>query len=415
MLKEKWNLICNFILKHSKIMLPLLLIAVVAIVVSVALGANDSRQQDTEVMQGATASMENLPKSTEVPEEEGIPEVALVENTNGELHTLVCNYYNAYASGDVEALKEITNYVSDTDAISIPQMSKYVEKYPELMIYTKEGPVENSYLAYVYFKMKVTGFEDLISGMETFYVCTKEDGTLYLSTGDATEKELEYIETVSLQDDVVELYNRVTVECRDTFANNEELYHYIQEVVNDVQKATGEELAAQISTENTEDATQNENGAGEVEEPTQVNEQEPTVTVTSTEETGPIYAKATTTVNVRASDSEKADKVDKVTTGTKVEVLEQKVNGWSKVKVNGNEGYIKSEFLRLISVVGAADAIGTVTATSNVNVRESASEDAERLGTLAGGTTVDLLAEENGWCKINYNGQIGYVKADYVQ
>ncbi len=135
----------------------------------------------------------------------------------------------------------------------------------------------------------------------------------------------------------------------------------------------------------------------------------------SNENAEPIYAKATTTVNVRASDSEQADKVDKVTGGTKLEVLEQKVNGWSKVKIGKTEGYIKSEFLQLLNVASNEAVIGTVTATSNVNVRMAASETADRLGVLAGGEVVDLLGRENGWCKINYNGQIGYVKEDFVQ
>ncbi len=414
MLKEKWKLVCDFVLKHSKFMLPILLIVVVAVVVVAALSANDSKQQEKDAMQ-ELLSVESQPIATDVPVGE-LGDVPLVENTNSDLYTLICTYYNAYAFGDVEGIRAISNYVSDTDAISIPEMSKYVESYSDVVVYTKEGPVDNSYLAYVYFKMKVTGFEDMVSGMETFYVCTREDGTLYLNKLEATEKELEYIQTVSLQEDVVELYNRVTVECSDTFANNEDLYYYVQEVVNEVQKATGEQLAAQISAESTGvDEEQPEEGEVASQQPEEGVETQPADGQTVTVQDGPIYAKATTTVNVRASDSEKADKVDKITNGTKVEVLEQKVNGWSKVLVNGKEGYIKSEFLRLITVVGSADAIGTVTATSNVNVRESASETAERLGTLAGGTTVDLLAEENGWCKINYNGQIGYVKADYVQ
>lgn len=412
MLKEKWKLVCDFVLKHSKFMLPILLVVVVAGVVVAALSANDSKQQKDAMQE--LLPVESQPVATGVPPQE-LGNVPLVENTNSDLYTLICTYYNAYAFGDVEGIKAISNYVSDTDAISIPEMSKYVESYSDLVVYTKEGPVDNSYLAYVYYKMKMTGFDDLVSGMETFYVCTKDDGTLYLNKLEATEEELEYIQTVSLQEDVVELYNRVTVECSDTFANNEDLYYYVQEIVNEVQKATGEKLAAQISAEGSGE----EGVSGEVsdvsQDPVEGSDTQPTDGQGTNEQNGPVYAKATTTVNVRASDSEKADKVDKITSGTKVEVLEQKVNGWSKVLLNGKEGYIKSEFLRLITVVGSADVIGTVTATSNVNVRESASETAEKLGTLAGGTSVDLLAEENGWCKINYNGQIGYVKADYVQ
>ena len=58
--------------------------------------------------------------------------------------------------------------------------------------------------------------------------------------------------------------------------------------------------------------------------------------------------------------------------------------------------------------------IGTVTAIQNINIRAAAAEDAERLGLLAGGESLDLLAIEGDWCKVKYNGQAAYVKADYV-
>ncbi len=412
MIKKIWNTVYDFVWKNSKWMLPVLLIAVVAIVVAVALSIKDAKEQKDAMLDESEISQissEAIPTAT--PDMSQVP---LTENTNAELHTLICTYYNAYASGDVEAIKNISNYMDDMDAITIPEMSVYVESYPELYIYTKQGPVEESFLAYVYFKMKVTGFEETVSGMETFYVCTRDDGSLYLNRGGASEEELEYIQNVSLQEDVVELYNRVTVECSDTFANNADLYYYIKEVVNEVQKNTGEQLAADISGGN--NTTNGDEGQDPV-----VDTGAPETTGTPGEGTemntydGPIYAKATTTVNVRSSDSEQADKVDKITAGTKVEVLEQRVNGWTKVKVNGSEGYIKSEFLTVITTVNSGDSIGQVTATENVRVRAAASETADRIGMLTGGTTVELLERLDGWCKINYNGQVGYVKSDYLQ
>jgi len=71
--------------------------------------------------------------------------------------------------------------------------------------------------------------------------------------------------------------------------------------------------------------------------------------------------------------------------------------------------------LELAESAQGAAVVGSVTATTNINVRAAASESADRLGVLAGGDSVELVANENGWCKIKYNGQIGYVKADYVQ
>lgn len=416
MLKEKVNMIYGYMVKYSKWLLPIVIIIVVALTVSLALKANDSRQEeamwasveDAEILEDAELSdmqMESMPK-----------EVPFEENTVEGLYTLVCTYFNAYAFGDVEAIKDISNHMVETDEITIPKMSEYVDSYSDVTMYTKPGPIENSYLAYVYYKMQVKGFEDQISGMETFYVCTDENGTLYLNEGDVSEEELEYIREVSLQDDVVELYNRVNVEYTETMANNSELHYYITEFVNEVQKATGEELAAQIS--GTEENASQSNGEQEngvapatVEEPQTPSSEEGQ----TTEISGPVFAKATTTVNVRSSDSTQADKIDKVTNGTKVEVLEQKVNGWSRIKVNGKEGYIKSEYLQLITVVSSDDAVGTVTAKENVNVRSAASTSSDRLGVLPGGTSVDLLSTEGEWSKINYNGQIGYVKSEFLQ
>ncbi len=415
MLKKIWNTVYDFVWKNSKWMLPLLLVVVVAIVVAVALKAKDVKEQK-ETVQTEQGITENAPDATPEATPE-ITQVPLVENTNEALHTLICTYYNAYAEGDVDTIKSISNYVKDTDEITIPEMSVYVEQYPMLTIYTKEGPVENSYLAYVYYQMKVKGFEETVSGMETFYVCTNADGSLYLNRGGASQEELDYIQTVSLQEDVVELYNRVTVECSDTFANNAELYYYIQEIVNEVQKNTGEQLAAGIAGEGDGEVEGGGNGTEQTGEtlPEGGTTDEPVTGGEDTTYDGPIYAKATTTVNVRSSDSEQADKIDKVTSGTKVEVLEQRVNGWTKVKVNGNEGFIKSEFLNVITVVNPGDSVGQVTATSNVNVRAAASQDAERLGLLTGGTTVELLENQGEWSKINYNGQVGYVKSEFLQ
>ena len=215
---------------------------------------------------------------------------------------------------------------------------------------------------------------------------------------------------MSLQDDVAELSNRVTEECNTTFKNNADLYFYIQEVVNDVQKTTGEIIAEQNASET--------GGAGETGESGEGGGTAPeTSAPESTGEpvqTGPVYATATTTVNVRSSDSELSDKVTKVSGGTKVEVLEQKVNGWSKVVADGKTGYIKSEYLQMAEAA-TGETIGTVTATTTVNVRMSPSQDAEKLGVLAGGDSAGLLERVDDWCKINYNGTVGYVKAEYVQ
>lgn len=409
MLKEKMKLMGGFLVKNSKMVFPIVLVLAVAVTVLFALNAKDNKRQEELALESTFQESVGVV----VPTAEPVAEIPLVENTIPQIQQLIDTYYNAYAGGDIETIKGITNYLEETEGLRIQAMSEYVEDYPVKIVYTRPGPIQDSYLAYVHFKMKVKNFEDAISGMETFYICKKEDGSYYLNEGEVSEEELGFIEKVAAQEDVVELYNRVNVECSDTLKTNEELFYYIQEVVKEVQKATGEALAEKMQNtsgaEGVPEVAESQEGSvdtgdGEVAEP-----------VEPIQNTETVYAKATTTVNVRVSDSEQSDKVDKITGGTKVEVLEQKVNGWSKVKFGKIEGYIKSEFLQLLNVASGEEVLGTVTATSNVNVRMSPGESGDRLGVLAGGQTVDLLGKENGWCKINYNGQIGYVKEDFMQ
>ena len=404
MFKEKMKRFSRFLLENSKLILPIIIILAVAITVLCALRAQDAKK--ASVAESSTAEGESTPVS-ETTEEEMV-QIPLTENTDSAIVSMIDAYYTACAQGDIESVRKIINHLDETKALFISAKSEYVEDYLDKVVYSKPGPKPDSYLLYVYYKMKFVGFEDTVSGMDLYYACKNADGSYYLNDAELSDEEKSYIDKASSQEDVVELNNRVEVECKDTLTKNEELFLYIQEVLKEAQKTTGEAIANQMKEEQPEDTQTPEGENGEVPEVTPA-------PVENNATAEPVYAKATTTVNVRASDSEQADKVDKVTAGTKVEVLEQKVNGWSKVKIGNAEGYIKSEYLQLLNTASKEPVVGTVTATSNVNVRTAASETADRLGVLAGGEVVDLLGRENGWCKINYNGQIGYVKEDFVQ
>jgi uncharacterized protein YraI len=57
----------------------------------------------------------------------------------------------------------------------------------------------------------------------------------------------------------------------------------------------------------------------------------------------------------------------------------------------------------------------TATANATVNVRVSDSMNADTMGQLYGGTTVEILEMKgNGWSKISYDGKEGYVKTEYL-
>ena len=407
MLKDKLGTLCNFILKYSKIAFPVIIIAAVAITVTIALNVGGS--SDKQQLEQGTAETEAAPEVTEAPEKQEVP---LIANEDAAITEIITRYYNALAEGDAETLNDVCDVISDSDMLHHLETAKYVESYPTIEIYTKAGLEEGTTIAYVYYKVLFANQEQAFPGYKAHYLCTDEQGQLYIKRGDNSEEVNEYFMNVSAQDDVVEFNNKITVEYNELMDAYPELDVYLQELKAQIATSVGVALAEQVAQEQENEAAGQEpepSGEGGEQPPEQGTEQPPV------EENVVLYASATTTVNVRASDSEQADKLGKVSGGTKLQVLEQRVNGWTKVLFEGKEGYIKSEFLQMTESAAGAESIGTVTATTNINVRSSASETADRLGVLAGGDSAELVAREDGWCKIKYQGQIGYVKADYVE
>ena len=145
-------------------------------------------------------------------------------------------------------------------------------------------------------------------------------------------------------------------------------------------------------------------------------------------------------VNIRKSDSEEADKIDKAQIGQEFTLLEERGNGWSKIQYNGGEAFIKSDYLEVVdeeiiettgteqrpeeSSEQAASSnenanestSGTVKVIESVRVRKSAGTDGEVLGTVYAGTELDLIMKQaDGWTKVKYKGQTAYVKSEYVE
>ena len=403
MWKEKIHSIGNYIIKHNKVVLPAVVVVAVAITVSVSLSLSNRHKEAQQEAEIASAASET---ATETATEE----VPLVANEEGAIYTLIATYYNAMATGDEETLRSVCDEISDKDMYRYVELSQYIDYYPTLEIYTKTGPEEGSVIAYVYYKISFVGHEEEVPGYQALYICTNDQGGLYIKRGENSEEVNEYIKTVSTQDDVVEFNNKITVEYNELMVDHPEGLQYISELDSQVSIAVGEKLANQVAGETQVAEAGTEEGSTDGQDTqTENGEQQ------EAEDQGPQYVTTTTTVNVRSSDSEQADKLGKVSGGTKLQVLEQRPNGWTKVDYEGKEGYIKTEFLQLAESAAGTETIGTVTATTNINVRASASETADRLGVLSGGDSAELVGTEGDWSKIKYNGQIGYVKSEYVQ
>ncbi len=100
--------------------------------------------------------------------------------------------------------------------------------------------------------------------------------------------------------------------------------------------------------------------------------------------------------------------------GTKVEIVESQ-NGWHKIKYNGTYGYIYGQFVnRPDNKVPSSTKVGTVNATI-LNVRNGYGINHPKIGILTNGSKVEIVESQNGWYKIKYNGNYGYISGDFIK
>ncbi len=420
-MKEKFVTVRDWVMDHNKIVMPLVLIVCVLITIVVAVNANQKEALEKEAEQAAMAV--SVRDSAPSPGAEA-PEYQLEENAYPELNNLIRSYYDAQAEGDIEKISSLNTYLNEIETIRVQELSKYIDSYPVLNIYTKPGMTENTYVAYVYSEVKFSDVDKPLPGMQTYYIGQDENGEYFINDGTYDDTIWNYIKEVTLQDDVVDLNNKVVVEYNELLAEDEELNEFIAYLKEKINEDVGEILA---QAEQPEAVDVPEEGTDSAAEEGEAGEALAAVVMT---------VRATDVVNIRSSDSEEADRLDKAQIGQEFTLLEERGNGWSKVKYNDREAFIKSDYLEPVPVQEEQQeeqnevqtvseetdtssdetSMGTVTVIESVRVRKSASTEAEVLGTAYEGDELELLMKlADGWSRVKYNGQTGYVKSEYVE
>jgi len=409
-LLEKFNLIKEFVKKNIRIVLPAAVAVVGLIVFIIAMSANSKKNKETvQTEEPQTETVETIL---------AVPQVALEQGTHPEVEALMEKYYNALADGDMDTISSINNYLDETAKLRLEETAKYISEYESITVYTKNGLSEGTFLAYVYSEVKFDDYEKSVPGMQAYYICTDDSGNLYINDGEESDNVRNYIREVSLQDDVVDLNNKVAVAYNDMLAADEKLSVFLADLTEAIDTSVGETLAQM-------EAAEQEAASEETEEEGNGLTSEVVTTV-----------KATTNVNIRSSDSETADILGKAMAGQEFPLVEERGNGWSEIKYDGKSAFIKSEYLEAVGTEtivtvpeaeeddnstaavdnGNTTVTGKVMAKDNVRVRETPSEDGAKLGTVFMGQELDCIEKmSNGWTKVKYNGKVGYVKSEYVE
>ncbi|PGE36171.1 peptidase M24 [Bacillus toyonensis] len=121
-------------------------------------------------------------------------------------------------------------------------------------------------------------------------------------------------------------------------------------------------------------------------------------------------------LHVRAGSSTSQDIISRVYNGQSLDVIGEE-NGWFKINHNGKTGFVSSEF---VSKKGATNSNVSTTGGKNkvtadvLRVRTAPNTSSSVSGRVYEGQTLNVIGQENGWVKINHNGQTGYVSGQFV-
>ncbi|MCI2049696.1 MAG: SH3 domain-containing protein [Lachnospiraceae bacterium] len=382
---------------HGRIVLPVMLS--VCVLITVLVGISLYRTQSSS----AASSGEDASS--------GSSQTPLEQNAYSDVDALIKKYFDATADGDTETISGITQGLSDDDKLRIGVVGDYIDSYASVDVYTKPGPVDGSYICFVVTKVIFTGNSTEIPGMQTMYVCTDTDGSLYINENTQSASDTDYIKKVSLDDDVVDLNNKVTAEYNDLVASDSELSSFLNDLSSKIDVSVGEALASASSSGSSAVSGSTSDGTSIADN----------------------YVVAADTANVRTAASQDAEIIGKLTIGSSYQLLGTE-GDWSKIDFNGTEGYSKSQYLTApasssdttsenagdtsteAAGTDSSGAASSVKAKTNdtVNLRASASADSDKLNTLAGGTEVDVAEKGDEWTKVTYNGTTGYIKTTYL-
>lgn len=361
-------------------------------------------------------SSEDDENASTIPELEttvDVPKDKYEENAYDDVNSLVSSYLGAMSTGDTETMASLSSSLSDDMKAFYEAQAKYVGNYSNYNVYTKKGPAENSYFLLATYDLVINGQNTPLPALISLYVCRNDSGALYINSESLTADEEAYILELVAQKDFADLINQVEMDYNSALDANASLASAAAALKDEINKDAQEILVAKQQKDleaaaEAEAASQAEAAAAAASQVKCISDN----------------------VNIRSSASTDAESIGKTKIGDVYTRYEKMENGWSKIDYNGQEAYIKSEFLEDVAAASSDQSSsegGTessaknfkpgdkITVKENVNVRKSASESGERIATAYRGEQFELVELSGGWCKIKYKGEEAFVKADYVE
>lgn len=324
----------------------------------------------------ADGSSEGKPNTTTEKEE------GLQANVYPKINALAEKYFSASMRGNTDTLKEIIKPFTESDQAAALRKSEFVESYDDINCYTEDGVEEGTYIVFVSYELKFPEVDTLVPGLETWIVCTDEDGSLYINRDmeSISDKLSAQIEALLAREDVVELFASVDAKMAEAIKADDSLKSLYEQMGGNAEEATKEEEKEEETTEKEPKTT--EAPVGKVER----------------------EMVAAVKLNIYEKPSEDDSPLGTLSVGSFVWVDKNVEGGFSYVDKDGTVGYVKTSGLVTYEPVDEE-----IKAT--INYYSSCDPDAPAMGTITSDEYYYCTLEfSNGWRQIIVNDTKVYIK-----
>ncbi len=315
------------VLTDYRLYLALNVVLLIIIVVLLRGGSDPAKEKEKPQDPAPQETSEEEVQQEEEPEAEPEPENKLEENSHASIDRLIEKYCGYIASGDVDGLEEIVDVLTDGEKESIKNRASFIESFDNIVCYTKKGPVEDSYIVFVCYDMKLINIETSAPDIICLYVGPREDDVRRIHYGSIDESMQAYVAELEQDPEVQALYDDVRARYQAAQESDVTLAEFIQKISGQV--------AEEEEEPETEEPQENEEESETPEEETSTGE-----ATTQNRET-----RVKDTVNVRSETSTESERVALAYQGDAITQIESYENGWSKVEYKGLSGYVMTEYL----------------------------------------------------------------------
>ena len=285
----------------------LLGIALIAVIIIAVTGIRAISNLGKGSSSGKTETEAETSASTDTIVDGGTADSALVQN-DADVLKVMTSYYAAKTNKDLETLKKLDPSIDETEEKANLD-SSYVESYSNIKTYSKQGPTEDSCVVYVCYDGKVKDIETLVPSLTQFYLKKDADGSYIITDPTGDQAAESFIEETRKSTEVQNLIDTVNQQCEDAKNSNNVLKQFMDKYGN----------------------SQN----GETEASTEAQSEEPTEMI------------ANDSCNVRSEPNTESDDnvIGGLFMGDSVTKIGETDDGWTEIEYNGQNAYVKSEFL----------------------------------------------------------------------